>query len=87
MLLAIIFIADCASFDFPSPKYQRYVLNCEDFGNCEELYNKGMVIYNERECWDKSKPNFVYIIQRRQYCADLEMYLKIAAQKMQNYKK
>jgi len=86
-LLLSCFILTCTPFDFPPVKYKKYVLNCDEFKNCEKLYDKGMEIYKKEGCDGKTKPNFVWQIQKRGYCVDLKMYMGIAKQKAQNYKK
>ena len=82
-----LFIIGCNAWEFPPVKFQKYVLNCDEYKNCEKLLEQGQKIFEIEGCDLKTKPKFVRQMQRRGYCVDLKMHMDIAKQKMENYKK
>ena len=77
----------CLPPGFPTRQYATEVLNCADYKECKALNDIGQRIWLDENCDFHRKNNFVWQVQRQTYCGDLEMYLKITVQKMQNYKK
>lgn len=81
-------MTDCAgNFGYPNSKFERYVLNCEDYKNCEDLYHLGIGLYEVEGCKYNGPIHFHYQTQKKQWCSNLDTYTKIAKQKMENYKK